>query len=54
VWGLIFIFIEKNRLVPWVVKVYLAMRRNLLGEPNNQNVCYQGRYCEFANKLGKR
>ena len=25
--------IENNRLVPWMKKVYLARRRNLLGEP---------------------
>jgi len=28
-------YIENNRLVPWIEKVYLARRRNLLGEPNS-------------------
>jgi len=26
-------YIENNRLVPWMETVYLARRRNLLGEP---------------------
>jgi len=29
----VYLPIENNRLVPWMEKVYLARRRNLLGEP---------------------